>query len=359
MALEPINTRYTGQWFDYIPELLKTRMKVLGKEYEIETVSGPELDADTTPGAFLNFSNTNIWKNEQMNKIASKFYRNEIKAGDKFLYTDAWNPTIMQLKYMSSLLGIPIEIYSIWHAGSYDPWDFLGDKLDKTWSLPLESALFHASDCNFFATKYHWEMFYNRVIHRTIYNPLQRKIAGLPFNYLEQIFSDSHMVEKENIILFPHRISKEKQPDIFRDLKSALPEYTFIMCQEENMSKQEYHDLLKKSKMVFSANLQETLGISCWEGMLSGAYPFMPDRLSYSEMYTDYFLYPSEWTITYDNYKEYKPALINAIRERMDNYDNVRDLSDYCKIKTKEFFNGTAIADCIINSNYIVQGKYI
>ena len=62
--------------------------------------------------------------------------------------------------------------------------------------------------------------------------------------------------------------------------------------------------------MVFSANLQETLGISCYEGALAGAIPMVPDRLSYSEMYADGFKYPSEWTESWDSYLKYKDQLL-------------------------------------------------
>jgi hypothetical protein len=54
------------------------------------------------------------------------------------------------------------------------------------------------------------------------------------------------------------------------------------------LTKEEYHTLLGESKMVFSANLQETLGISCYEGAVVGAIPLVPDRLSYTEMYDGY-----------------------------------------------------------------------
>ena len=76
---------------------------------------------DTT-GAFLNFSGTNYWKSEQPQKIASlMFAEGKVNDGDYFLYTDAWNPTVIQLKYMAELLGVNIKIGGMWHAGSYDP----------------------------------------------------------------------------------------------------------------------------------------------------------------------------------------------------------------------------------------------
>ena len=51
--------------------------------------------------------------------------------------------------------------------------------------------------------------------------------------------------------------------------------------------------------MVFSANTQETLGIS-YEGVLVGAMPIQsPNRLSYTEMYDDIWKYDQTWTSSY------------------------------------------------------------
>ena len=44
--------------------------------------------------------------------------------------------------------------------------------------------------------------------------------------------------------------------------------------------------------MVSRANLQETLGISWYEGPLVDAIIMVPDRLSYSEMSLSEFKYP-------------------------------------------------------------------
>tara|TARA_Y100001972_G_scaffold107085_1_gene135938 strand:+ start:12 stop:509 length:498 start_codon:yes stop_codon:yes gene_type:complete len=159
--------------------------------------------------------------------------------------------------------------------------------------------------------------------------------------------------EKEDIILFPHRIAPEKQPEIFKDLASEMPEYEFIVCQEHNFTKDEYHDLLERSKMVFSANVQETLGISCYEGALAGAIPMVPDRLSYKEMYSEEFKYPSEWTESWDSYQIHKEKLIKEIHIWMQRYDlivetnRLKELSDSlhenyfsCKGLKKVLFNG-------------------
>ena len=42
--------------------------------------------------------------------------------------------------------------------------------------------------------------------------------------------------------------------------------------------------MLGEAKLLFSANLQETLGISWYEGALVDVIIMVPDRLSYTEM---------------------------------------------------------------------------
>ena len=49
----------------------------------------------------------------------------EVSDGD-YSYTLMHGITVIQLKYMAELLGINIKIGGMWHAGSYDPADFLG-----------------------------------------------------------------------------------------------------------------------------------------------------------------------------------------------------------------------------------------
>ena len=129
------------------------------------------------------------------------------------------------------------------------------------------------------------------------------KKVGWPMEYLQGSLTSYQNMDKKEIILFPHRIAPEKQLDIFLDLKTSLPQFEFIVCQEKELSKNEYHNLLGQAKMVFSANLQETLGISWYEGALVGALPLVPDRLSYSEMAVHEFKYTSIWTKNFDTIK--------------------------------------------------------
>jgi hypothetical protein len=149
---------------------------------------------------------------------------------------------------------------------------------------------------------------------------------------------------KRDLILFPHRIAPEKQVEIFRDLKEHLPQYEFVVCQDQFLTKNEYHNLLGEAKIVFSANLQETLGISCYEGAVVDAIPMVPDRLSYSEMYLDAFKYPSKWTESFDSYTVFRPDLCREIIQHMDNYSTrITQIRKQAYSLHTDFFSATEL----------------
>ena len=316
-ALEPLESRYTAQWMDHIPQLMSEH---LGQQYQIRQICGTQNNTALTPGAFLNFSDTNFWKSTQLCNFLEAYNRGEVGPGDQFLFTDAWNPTILQIKYMSDLLGMKWQLHGLWHAGSYDPWDFLGQLIgDAAWVRNTEAAMFHALDHNYFATQFHIQMFCDAMPGAAESGKIVQ--TGWPMEYLWPTLAPYAGVPKEDIILFPHRIASEKQHDIFVDLASSMPQYQWITCQASPLTKHEYHLLLAKTKMVFSASNQETLGISPVEGAILGVVPFLPDRLSYTEMYPHQYLYPSDWTkdfATYQLNKHKISARIQCVMQRFD-----------------------------------------
>ena len=65
----------------------------------------------------------------------------------------------------------------------------------------------------------------------------------------------------------------------------------FINTLEHNFSKQEYYELLAKSKVVVSFALQENFGFSVAEAVYLGCVPVLPNRLVYPEFYPKKYLY--------------------------------------------------------------------
>jgi hypothetical protein len=322
--LEAVETRYTGEWKTHLPNFLKR------KGHDVQIISGPtDIPNATTPGAFLNFGGTNIYKASQVEQMGRLFCSGAVHPGDHFIFTDAWHPGIINLKYMSELLQIPVKIHALWHAGSYDPQDFLGRLIgDAPWVRYAEKSFFAAIDHNYFATQFHIDMFCKNLLDDTLEDTVQEFIeegkivrSGWPMEYMQDTLLMYKNMPKRNLILFPHRIAPEKQVEIFRDLKEHLPQYEFVVCQDQQLTKNEYHNLLGESKLVFSANLQETLGISWYEGAIVDAIPMIPDRLSYSEMAFDTFKYPSEWTESFEAYTIHRKEICMKIIQYMENYE--------------------------------------
>ena len=351
--LEAVETRYTAQWKKHLPE----QMAAAG--LKVTVLSGGEVPQATTPGAFLNFAGTNSYKSQQLQYISDLFAKGVVQDGDYFLYTDAWNPTVIQLKYMAELLGVKIRIGGMWHAGSYDPQDFLGRLIgDKPWVRNAELSMFHCYDDNFFATEFHVDMMAKNLFGideddagkiLMEWNP-SIKVVGWPMEYLKDILSPWKNIPKKDKIIFPHRLAPEKQVEIFKDLAKAMPQYEWFIAQEHTLTKDEYHQHLAESKIVFSANLQETLGISMYEGALVGTYPLVPDRLSYTEMWEGGSKYPSEGTLTWESYLANRERMIEVITVNMKG----EILKEYALRKAltvgDKFFNGSALYKVILDS---------
>jgi len=338
--IEAVETRYTAQWKEHLPKMFGDKCV---------NISGGDVPQTTTPGAFLNFAGTNVYKSNQLAQIAEMFANDTVKDGDYFLYTDAWNPTVIQLKYMAELLSKKIKIGGMWHAGSYDPQDFLGRLIgDAKWVRHAERSMFNCYDHNYFATQFHMDLF-NKSFTEDEHKMVR---CGWPMEYMTDTLAPYKGMPKKDIIVFPHRIAPEKQVEIFYDLKEQLPQYEFVVAQERQLTKNDYHNLLGESKIVFSANLQETLGISWYEGALVDTIPMVPDRLSYSEMVLPEFAYPSNWTLSHPEYQSNKALVVNKIKDYMDNYDKyLPALQRQTSKLSKEFFSADNLYATINNGN--------
>jgi hypothetical protein len=354
--LEAVETRYTGQWKTHVPDLLRK------EGYDVQVISGPtDIPSATTPGAFLNFGGTNIYKSRQVEEISRLFCSGAISSGDHFLFTDAWHPGIINIKYMSELLNIPVITHGLWHAGSYDPQDFLGRLVgNKPWCRYAEKSFYHSYNHNYFATDFHVNLFFKELLNDGLdsENPWyeedladqyeSKKIirTGWPMEYMEDVLAPYKGMKKRDLILFPHRIAPEKQVEIFKDLAKNLPQYEFVVCQEQSLTKDEYHKLLGEAKMIFSANLQETLGISWYEGCVLDVIPLVPDRLSYSEMAFPNFKYPSVWTEHFQIYESFRPWLCKIIIDHMTNYETrLTKLKDQLGSLNEHYFSATGLLD--------------
>jgi len=279
--IESVPTRYTCEWKTHIPQLLRDN------GFDVEVVEGDTtIPEAATPGAFLNFGGTNMYKSTQVHKLASWFTQGKIQAGDHIIFTDAWHPGIINVKYMSELLNIPIVTHGLWHAGSYDPNDFLGRLIgDKPWIRYAEQAMISSFNHNWIATTSHYNQIHK--IYDIAFTSRSFNKTGWPMEYTRDTIVPKSWNEKQNIIVFPHRIAPEKRLDLFEELaaRPELAHYQFCVAMHMNLTKPEYRELLQRARFAISFADQETLGISMYEAACAGACPIVPNRLSYTEMY--------------------------------------------------------------------------
>lgn len=317
--IEPIEKRYTKQWNQWIPEMIKE----YDSSIEFEFISGNPYTFKE--GQFLDINATNIYKSEQIISIATLFNEHKIKENDAFLFLDSWHYGVSALKYMSQLQDINVKIFGIWHAGSYDPYDFLAMKGLQSWAEDLENSWFNLLDGVFVATHFHKQL----ILSKRKCNENKIHVTGLPFKF--DYVSKYDCTHKENIIVFPHRVTPEKQPDVFDKLALKFPDYKFIKTTEVTSTKDEYYQLLAKSKICFSANLQETWGIGTFEAMSLMNCVIVPDRLSYTEMYDNIFKYSNEGFKLVEEFKSVEYKIIDMIKNYETYIPSIKDNFEYIK----------------------------
>jgi glycosyltransferase involved in cell wall biosynthesis len=342
VPIEPIETRYTKHWYTELPKLFKKNLD----KFDVVQIEVGFSDNGNTEGAFFNFADTMEFKSRQAMAIASMFSEGKIKDGDVFFYADYWNPTAHNVRYMADLLDIDVKLVGVCHAGAWDPHDLLGQKFkNKAWAQSLEESLDKVYDVKIFATKF------SRRLYEDSYGVnFDNKSTGFPMEYYDDILTPywqlEHAPEKDNIVVFPHRKSPEKNLGLFKELAKRLPEYEFVIAMDVCKTKEDYHNLLYRSKLAFSASLQETLGISMGiEALRCGCAVLVPNRLSYAEMgFDNMSRYPGYMasTVCAENDEEEVEHIAGRIKMAMDGYnlDTVRE--EHAKNYT-QFFNGALL----------------
>ena len=282
IPIENLEERYSSQWNVWFPqEFQKANL-------EFQTIYPDNFQKNKINiGSFLDVYSSNRFKALQLSMICQLFEDNKVKDDDIFFFHDLWFPGIEMLFYIRDGSGIKFKIMGCLHAGTYDPWDFLTQSGMMRWAARIETSWFREVDKIFVATHFHKDLILeNRKI-------LESKIAITSFPLFLDIEYDKD--EKEDIIIFPHRMNKEKQPELFIKLKEQFknkyPAWKFLFTKEECKTKEEYYSLLKKAKVAVSFAQQETWGIAQQEAMFLGCIPVVPNRLSYHEMYYGCFKY--------------------------------------------------------------------
>ncbi len=277
IRLESLLDRYSAIWNQHIPDALRAA------DVRYITINGPDYDRIET-GEFLDVLGTCAFKTSQTETIVELFKQKRVKDGDVFFFHDLWHPALTTLLYIRDALGIRLKITGFLHAGSYCEGDMLNRTM-RSWALAVESGWFNNVDLIIVATKYHRKMVEEH------FGDAYVKDLWFPM-WFDGV---SPSPKKENIVVFPHRLTPERCPAIFDEVTRVLTEkydYLFIKTHDVTKTRKEYLEVLGRAKYIVSTSSQETWGIAMQEGVVAGCWPIAPYACSYPEYLPIRSLYP-------------------------------------------------------------------
>lgn len=339
LPLEPMEERYTAQWYQWFP----TQFRLMGLDLSIATDTGV-YDYETMPlpenrsvgtGTVLDATGTIRWKMQQMVHISR--YLEEFKGKDLTVFTmDIQHPGIEAVKYMCHLRGILVRVYGYLHASSYTTEDFTAGMTN--WLMPFEYAWINLCEKVFVGSVYHRDKV-TKWRQRSPWEWMDRfAVVRAPFlnvfplsEYGDSGWKEPNTGPRPIDVIWPHRFDREKRPnaalDIFEDILKHRPGARLAICTSRRQlgqgdpgtprvpnfltndptslarfqrlvadgvvefhycrTKQEYYNLLGKAKIMLSTTIEENFGYCFVEAVANGVYPVVPNDFSHPEFFRD------------------------------------------------------------------------
>jgi glycosyltransferase involved in cell wall biosynthesis len=311
VPIEPLSERYTEQWYKHFP----TEFAAAG--FDVTVIDGKPLQSVVKVGTFLDINSTIHYKSIQMARIAELFDAQLVEAGTVFFFGDIEFWGIEAVRLMADMNGIKVKLCGFLHAASYT----IGDAFEiaAPYQRYTELGWFKAFDKIFVGSAYHKRAVITRRL-RLLENYSEHSevsdkiiVSGNPlFESTYDVFPNA--VKRDQIVL-TNRFDKEKSPDqtleLFKILKSAHPDWTFIVAtgrsefrsnDEEllklaqnleqagvieiraGLTKYEYHKLLSESKIMVSHSPEENFGYCIAEAAHYKCAPLLHYGASHPEL---------------------------------------------------------------------------
>lgn len=280
LPIEPIDGRYSSQWDLWFEEAF------LRNGIPFTTVRG-EVPPPPPSDKFLNPVGTFSWKFAQLAK-ALRLTRDRSARRVVFLH-DGWLPGIEMFPYARDLDGLDVCVAAFWHAGSYDPTDLLGLAGCDSWAWGSEDTWLRLCDRVFVGSAYHKGKILKS--HPAV-SESSIEVVGCPVGVPDGL---AESVPKEPVVVWPHRLSPDKNPQVFERLRSE-PRFAgaeFVRTRDRNLDKRAYYELLARARVVVSTASHENFGIAMVEAAMLGCLPVCPRGLSYFETMGEECLYDS------------------------------------------------------------------
>jgi len=316
MGLESYQQRYTYQLTEW------TRRVFDRREIDYVIVPGQTLDDSEAivVGQVLDAHGRSYFGMSQMMNLVKMMREGKVTGEDVIFFEDMFQPGIESLPYIMNQIpkNMQPKIYVRCLAQTIDPDDFV-----HVWGMDKWMGLYEQM-CNEFVTGVlatNEEMVaHMRIAHWSapIYN-----ISGLSFGkqeVLERIGGAKNIkpfAERPNCVVFAARFDQEKQPEFFMDLievvKATRPDIEFcvlsggqlrsnapeslararkmqeqgLLSIKENLSKNQYYELLNDSRVLFNCALQDWVSNTVSEADTLGANVLYPAYRSFPETFAN------------------------------------------------------------------------
>lgn len=346
--LEPVKSRYTFQLSNlWMPHSFKQF------DWNVITIEGEELkEKDIKVGHVLDSIGRSIYSFSQVRNFLENYLdKGLVKNNDVIFFQDFWTPGIEAIYYALDLHKIKVRTYSQLWAQSVDEYDFMYQM--KNWCRPFELGIdkIHQSGGIFVASTIHKE---------------QLKLAGFesPIHVMSLPVDDDNVknsickkeIVKKKQILFSSRMNTEKNPlfmietaKIFLELNkdyvwictTSSPKFRsdddFVLQElykfansnsrfvlKENLSKEEYYELLSESEIQFNSSLQDYVAFTMIEAVIFNCKLVYPNFRSFPECILE-----KEYLYNSFNVEDSLSTLQKVINMNLSNFQNkVLDISN-------------------------------
>lgn len=303
LPLESYNERYTYQLANWTV----SRFKEQGIPYKV--INGIQLPQAThiRNSVALDPVGRSYFTLTQTAKLV-ELLDSKITSDDVIYMQDLFQPGYEALPYIVQQTNIKPTIATHLLAQSIDPNDFTFPM--REWMRHFElmvdktaSVIFVASSCQ--AEAMRTALFNCRV-----------EVVGLPFdkNEVRNRVAQKPYFQRKNRVVFSSRWDIEKQPEFYlkvaQIMKSNYPDWEFCVCTGqpklrsnsphllqiareaeasglitiyENLSKNEYYEILANSKIQFNCALQDFVSNTLNEASALGTLSLLPAYLSFPE----------------------------------------------------------------------------
>jgi glycosyltransferase involved in cell wall biosynthesis len=307
IPIEPLQERYSQQWYDNFPKAFKTQ------GYETIVIDGIVLSDTVEVGTFLDINSTIHYKCAQLQTISKMFRSKQIQDGDIFFFGDLEFWGIESVRLLADLNQVDIKITAFLHAASYTIEDAFA--IAEPYQRYTEVGWISICDFVFVGSEYHKQAVVDRRLAPVNRLDLADRIVVTGNPLWKEDYALTSVPEKRDQLIISNRFDWEKRPNLSLDfayiLKKRNPDLQIMITTSRNefksnkqwlvdyatalekdgivtiksgLSKAEYHEILAQSKVMLTNSIEENFGYCIIESCVYNTYPVLKNALSHPEL---------------------------------------------------------------------------